>query len=162
MARIIYHKGDVLQEFEESRILIHVVNSVGGFGKGFAYFLAKKYPLVKKSYKDWFHTSALGGSLDGIEFLLGNVQVVTISETLTVGNMLAQEGYKTIANPKPLSYFALQECLKKVADQALETERAVYLPKIGTGLAGGEWHLIEKLIDQHLCEKGITVHCFVL
>jgi len=162
MARINYLSGDVLQEFEKPRILIHVVNSLGGFGKGFAFNLAKKYPLVKKSYKDWFHTSTLGGSLDGIEFSLGNVQAVTVSENLTVGNMLAQEGYKSAKNPKPLSYFALQECLKKVAILALESQRSVYLPKIGTGLAGGEWHLIEKLIEQNLCEKGIAVHCFEL
>lgn len=162
MDMINYHKGDVLQEFVEPRILIHVVNSVGGFGKGFALFLGNKYPLVKKSYKDWFHTSQLGGSLNGIEFSLGNVQAVTVSEKLTVGNMLAQVGYKSAKNPTPLSYFALQECLKKVADLALEAKRPVYLPKIGAGLAGGEWHLIEKLIVQNLCEKGITVNCFEL
>lgn len=34
------------------------------------------------------------------------------------------------------------------------------MPKIGTGLAGGEWNIIENIIEETLCKKGIEVIVF--
>jgi hypothetical protein len=52
--------------------------------------------------------------------------------------------------------------LAKVAQKALELEASVHMPRIGCGLAGGEWSRIEPLIVNSLCEKGVDVTVYDL
>lgn len=157
MTRINYRKGDVLTtDVNRARILAHVVNSLGGFGKGFAANLARKHPAVKKEYQGWFMRGELVENCPQDDaFRLGNIQAVAISDTLTVINMLAQNGYKSAKNSRPLDYDALAKCLVKVRQIALSEKRPVVMPKIGSGLAGGDWQVIEKIIIENLCAFGV-------
>lgn len=162
MEKITYKKGDVLTGMSQARILTHVVNNCNGFGKGFAANLARKHPQVKKEYHGWFMRGEQFADCPGDAFRLGNIQPVTVSDSLTVINMLAQNGYKSKRNPRPLDYAALAQCLVKVRETALAAKRPVVMPKIGTGWAGGDWTVIEKLIVDNLCNAGVEVICFEL
>jgi len=44
----------------------------------------------------------------------------------------------------------------------LETEASVHLPRIGCGLAGGEWSKIEPLLEKHICVKDVAVFVYDL
>ena len=41
--------------------------------------------------------------------------------------------------------------------KAHELGASVHMPRIGCGLADGEWSKVEPLIEEHLCEAGIAV-----
>jgi O-acetyl-ADP-ribose deacetylase (regulator of RNase III) len=71
--------------------------------------------------------------------------------------MVAQHGVRGSTQNPPIRYQAVEACLEKVAQRAQEIEASVHLPRIGCGLAGGKWQLIEPLILKTLCDKDVSV-----
>jgi ATP-dependent helicase HepA len=59
---------------------------------------------------------------------------------------LAVQVIDDLAGDPPIRYEAVEECLAKVAETAREVKASVHMPRIGCGLAGGEWSRIEPLI----------------
>ena len=76
--------------------------------------------------------------------------------------MVAQHGVRAVHRIPPIRYEALERCLEKVADQAKELKASVHMPRIGCGLAGGEWTKIEPLISRKLCEQDVSVTVYDL
>ena len=56
---------------------------------------------------------------------------------------------------KPLSYEALTLCMKKM--NVLFAGKHIGLPKIGAGLAGGDWERIKFIIQRELQDCQVTV-----
>lgn len=71
--------------------------------------------------------------------------------------MVGQRGIKRGGSGSPIRYEAVAVCLKQVAVKAHELGASVHMPRIGCGLADGEWSKVEPLIEEHLCEAGIAV-----
>jgi O-acetyl-ADP-ribose deacetylase (regulator of RNase III) len=71
--------------------------------------------------------------------------------------MVAQHGVKGSSRTPPIRYAAVEECLEKVAQKAQEIAASVHMPRIGCGLAGGKWEVIEPLIFRTLCEQDVPV-----
>jgi hypothetical protein len=138
------------------QLLVHVVNDRGGWGRGFVQALSHDYAGVEKFYRDWFRR----GSFEDVPFELGNVQFCTLTNAITLANMLAQDGYKSATNPRPLDHTALDKCLVQVAAWTTKNEATLHMPRIGTGLAGGDWTAVEALINKHLAAH--TVYVYVL
>ena len=82
---------------------------------------------------------------------------VEVDEDLYVVNMVAQHGIGVQDGQIPLRYDALRECLRQVAELASELDASVHMPRIGCGLAGGDWNHVEMIINQVLCLEGIVV-----
>ena len=162
MKKMIYRQGNVLTRTGQPSLLIHICNNRGGFGAGFAKALAARYPQVKEAYRAWVAGDSQSAHFTAEYFRLGNIQAVGVGDALTIINMIAQNGYKSEDNQQPIDYTALQKCLVKVRAAALREKRLIILPKIGTGLAGGDWQIIERLITENLCQFGIEVVCFEL
>jgi O-acetyl-ADP-ribose deacetylase (regulator of RNase III) len=72
--------------------------------------------------------------------------------------MLAQHAYRTPDNPVPLRYDALETALSSLAHFAAAHNATVHMPRIGAGLAGGDWERIAALIERHLDEREVTVY----
>lgn len=51
---------------------------------------------------------------------------------------------------------------KKVALFAMEQKASIHMPRIGCGLAGGKWELIEQIIKEELIDKEIAVTVYDL
>ena len=51
----------------------------------------------------------------------------------------------------------VRACLQQVAVRAQELAASVHMPRIGCGLAGGDWSKVEPLIEAALCANGIAV-----
>lgn len=152
--KVTYKQGDIfadLDAIDGHNTLIHICNNKGGWGKGFVLALSKFNKLPEKVFKDSFK--------DDINCSLGCIQNIEISKKLMVVNMIAQNGYKSNTNPIPLDYGALDMCLESISDQIIKCKifTTIIAPKIGTGLAGGNWTLIESLLTKHFTEKGIPV-----
>jgi len=74
-----------------------------------------------------------------------------------VANMIGQHGTKTGSNGPPIRYEAVDRCLERLAEHAVELKASVHMPRIGCGLAGGKWGRIEPLIVARLGERGVAV-----
>jgi len=135
------------------RIVAHVCNDRGGWGKGFVLAVSRRWPQAERGYRIWSHTST---------FRLGAVQWVRAEPDVWVANMVAQSGYRTASNPIPLRYEALEQCLTTVADHAVHLAAGVHMPRIGCGLAGGTWDAIVPILDGQLTARGVTTTVYDL
>jgi O-acetyl-ADP-ribose deacetylase (regulator of RNase III) len=74
-----------------------------------------------------------------------------------VASLLPQQGGGHGWGGPPIRYEALAACLGLLADQALELGATVHMPRIGCGLAGGEWSRVQPLIEERLLDRGVRV-----
>jgi len=90
------------------------------------------------------------------------VQLVNVSEEDCVANMIGQHGYRPRPADPPVRYEAISRALATVGSIALETGATVHAPRIGCGLAGGRWTVIEPLIEENLTRRGVSVTVYDL
>lgn len=152
MNEITYIKGDATcPQAKGIKIICHVCNDIGGWGKGFVLAVSRRWKQPEAEYRTWHAAGKRGG------FGLGAVQFVQVEPYIWVANMVGQRGIKRGNSGPPIRYEAVADCLKQVAVKAHELGASVHMPRIGCGLAGGEWSKIEPLIGEHLCEAGLAV-----
>jgi O-acetyl-ADP-ribose deacetylase (regulator of RNase III) len=153
--QINYIKGDATEPIgSDIKILVHICNDIGGWGKGFVMALSKKWKTPELAYRAWYKS--------GIDFNLGDAQFVKINDALFVCNLIGQEGiYKKNGLP-PVRYEAIEKGLSKVAIFANKQEATVHMPRIGAGLAGGKWEIIEEIIIKTLIDAEIQVTVYDL
>jgi O-acetyl-ADP-ribose deacetylase (regulator of RNase III) len=150
-ATIQYLKGDATSpQAKGVKIVAHVCNDLGRWGKGFVLAVSKRWPEAERAYRDWHRDRAQ------THFGLGAVQFVQAEAYIWVANMIGQHGLRGGRTP-PIRYDAVEKCLAQVADKALELEASVHMPRIGCGLAGGKWEQIEPLIERTLGVTGVSV-----
>ncbi|TNM31149.1 macro domain-containing protein [Streptomyces sedi] len=148
MLRII--AGDATEpQAKGAKIVAHVCNDRGGWGKGFVLALSKRWAEPERDYRLWYRGRA------GNDFGLGAVRLVRVRPDLQVANMIGQHGTKTGSNGPPIRYEAVERCLTVVAERALAEGASVHMPRIGCGLAGGKWERIEPIIQRTLCGRGV-------
>lgn len=99
---------------------------------------------------------------EGNNFSLGNVQFVKVTSTTSVANMIAQHDIIPKNGVPPIRYEALEICLEKIAQRAVELEASIHMPRIGCGFAGGSWKIIEDIIFKTLISKNIEVYVYDL
>jgi hypothetical protein len=157
MKTITYIRGDATkpnrQSDDETIHIAHVCNDIGAWGKGFVVPLGKRWPISKSSYR------SIG------TYNLGTNQYVSVGPNIIVVNMIGQHGiYRDkVTGISPIRYYAINECLTHLANQMVMNKPcSVHMPKIGSGLAGGNWKTIESLIEKILCEKDIDVFVYEL
>lgn len=137
------------------RILAHVINDrTPNWGGGFALQVRKNWDFVQEDFREWVAT-------DKSRLCLGNTHLSKVDNTLSVFHMIAQKGYGPSEAPR-IRYAALRSCLDQLAQLAIEERASVHLPRIGTGEARGNWHLIRALIDDSLLSRGVQVTVYDL
>lgn len=150
---IIYLKGDATNpNVPGNKIITHICNDIGAWGKGFVLAVSKRWSKPENEYKNWFKGEN--------NFVLGEVQFVQVSNDIYVANMIGQKDIKKSKSDTPIRYEAVDECLRKVGEKAKELSATVHMPRIGCGLAGGKWEEIEKLINKNLSCKNIDVYVY--
>lgn len=152
MATIRYVRGDATQpQARGNRIIAHICNDLGGWGKGFVVAVSKRWPEPEQAYWAWHR----GRSKN--DFALGAVQIVPVETYIWVANLIAQRGMKTGSNGPPIRSEAVRTCLRKLAMENILLKASVHMPRIGCGLAGGRWEEIEPIISDELLSQGIEV-----
>lgn len=153
MADITYLKGDATEPIGDGeKYILHIVNNIGLWGKGFVLALSEKW----KEPEEIFYES------HKLHTELGAVSFVPVTEDITVVNMYAQSGVRSYLNPIPIHYGYLDMCLRKVAEQIGDKDITVHMPKIGCGLAGGDWNIVKNYIYANLCKNNIPVFVYEL
>jgi O-acetyl-ADP-ribose deacetylase (regulator of RNase III) len=152
MSAITYVRGDATApQGKGVKLIVHVCNDLGGWGKGFVLALSRRWPEPEAAYRRWHRERA------GNDFGLGAVQFVQVGPYTWVANMVGQRGMRTGSKGVPVRYEAIDTALGKVAERAAGLEASVHMPRIGCGLAGGKWSRIEPLIAERLVSRGIPV-----
>lgn len=140
-------KADLTQG--DTVIIAHVCNNRGGWGAGVSGAIGKAFPAAEIYY----HGFMTGVDLFEVNssHLLGTNLVVPIKDNIIVVNMIAQDGYASLKNPVAINMDALDICLKSLYELAVtiseENAVSIHLPKIGSGLGGGNWVDILEYIE---------------
>ncbi|WP_434599252.1 macro domain-containing protein [Streptomyces sp. A5-4] len=152
MSEIGYVRGDATApQGKGVKIIAHVCNDLGGWGKGFVLALSRRWPEPETAYRRWHRERAAN------EFGLGAVQCVQVEPYIWVANMVGQHGMRTGSKGVPVRYEAIDRALGAVAGRAADLGASVHMPRIGCGLAGGKWSRIEPLVGERLVRRGISV-----
>lgn len=141
-----YVKGDLFST--DCDIIAHGCNCRGGFGSGVAYTMAMKYPKVRDAYLDKY---------DEEGWKLGEVQFVRIHTGKTVANCATQDAYLP-RGKRHADYNAIMDSMEKVKAYAQPNNLSIAIPKIGAGLAGGNWTAIEAILKLVFNDYDVTVY----
>ena len=151
MVAIQYLDGDATRpQGNGVKIIAHVCNDVGRWGRGFVLSVSARWPQPELAYLDWYRHRKKNG------FGLGAVQFVLVEKDVWVANMVGQRGRKGRSRTPPICYDALENCLAIVREKAFELHASVHMPRNGC-LAGGKWRLLEPIVVKALTKRGIAV-----
>jgi len=145
-----YVKGNLLDAFDNGdvKIIAHGCNCVGGFGSGIAGQIAERYPLVKVRYKELYGTG---------EAKLGFFQTNHIEGKGWVINCGTQREYSPIGQ-KHADYDSIRKVMHLLLSFSKNFGSVPAIPKIGCGLAGGDWPTVEKIINSIFTDSEILVY----
>lgn len=155
-----YIRGNLFDT--EAEIIAHGVNCSGGFASGVAGQIAKIYPIAQKEY---FRKFKNGG------WTLGECQIVDINYSNKhdrdnkinlkyVANVASQQefgGTKVHAN-----YPAIRKGLEQVFRFAKCINCRVAMPRIGCGLANGDWKEVQTILVDLVQQYEIDVEVYSL
>ena len=154
---ITYVVGDATDPIGDgSKIIAHICNDIGGWGAGFVLALSARWSQPESSYYVWF------GDRASNDFDLGAVQLVQVEIDLWVANLIGQRDVVAGPDGPPVRYDAIEQALDRLAATALAMEASVHMPRIGCGLAGGDWTVVEASIRRTLGDAGVSVTVYDL
>lgn len=167
-----YAKGDATRpKGDGTKVIAHCCNDAGGWGRGFVVALSKRWDLAEDAYRQWARQkqailvdSHYAGDrvITTGPFQLGQVQIVRVEKKLHVANIIGQHGTLTVGGVPPIRYDAIREGLNHVRTWAKMNDASIHMPRMGAGLAGGEWSKVEEIVRSTLCDRGIAVTVYDL
>ncbi len=148
-----YVKGDATQpQAQGPRVIVHVCNDVGGWGRGFVTALSRRWKEPERRYRAWYR-----GEENDLPFELGRVQLVEVEDGLWVANLIGQRGLRWSGGKPPIRYNAVHAGLSRIREFAREHHASVHMPRIGCGLAGGKWEVVGAIVEEELDNQGVEV-----
>jgi len=137
---ITYLEGDATNPVGKGlKLICHISNDLGAWGAGFVLALSKRW----KKPEAYYRTEK--------RLVLGTVQHVCVGGDIVVCNMIGQHGIRYDINGlAPIRYDAVRECLNDVNRFAVHNNATIHAPRFGAGLAGGDWDIIEKIINDEV------------
>lgn len=151
---IFYHNGDATEPVgdDDMKLIVHSCNNVGAWGAGFVLALSKKWEEPERVY----HEEFANGYLDD-----GQVMFVPVEEDIVVANMVGQQG---VGGRHPVRYDMFRIGFETIAEFCKLVRESgdsisVHMPRIGCGLGGGRWSVVEALIEEYLL-PSVSVHVY--
>ena len=139
-----YRKGNLLDI--TAGIIVHGANAQGVMGSGVAKVVKEKYPECFAEYRREYEQ--LGLHLGSIVWWTNDMDGrdnTPFQNMLFIANGITQQEYGT--DRRHVNYVAVADVFKEVIRQAKSTKLDVNFPKIGAGLGGGDWNIIEAIIN---------------
>ena len=142
-------RGDLLRLANEGEfdVIAHGCNCFCTMGAGIAKGVAAQFPQALEADRQ---------TPKGDRAKLGTcslAQIETAHGKLTVVNAYTQFHYR--GRGDKADYEAIRSCMRRLAEHYRHTR--IGLPKIGAGLAGGDWPRIERIMDEELAGCDATV-----
>ena len=155
MSEIRYVQGDATQPFmgegSQPCIITHIVNDRGLWGKGFVMALSRRWPRTREAYLDWARQGKLS---------LGSTMVIKVEPRIFIANIVGQHDIYPRNGKPPIRYDAIRSGLETMTN--VKPDASFHMPRIGCGLAGGQWDKVESILQEVLVSKGfdVTVYDF--
>lgn len=156
--KIEYINGDLFTT--DCKVIVHGCNAQGVMGSGVAKIIRDKYPKAYERYrKEYELTNSL---------VLGSISAVPCGDRENdpdnfkiIVNAVTQEYYGRDSSERYVSYDAITEAMNKL-NRLCENYgfKEVAMPQIGAGLGGGDWNVIEAIIESEL--KDIKPFVYIL
>lgn len=135
---LVYQTGDLFAT--PSKVIAHGVNCMGAFNAGIAKQIRHLFPPAYLAYLEKTHSEG---------WKLGDVQFVPITENRVVANCATQKGYGyNRENTTYLDYDAIALVFDTLCLYSVDNNVAISIPRIGAGLAGGDWDKINHILQQ--------------
>lgn len=173
-------KGNLLENVEQG-IIVHGANAQGVMGAGFAKQFKTKFPFAFYEYQQFCQTKELG--YQTVNDVLGHCVFTQINDQLTVVSAIIQRFYG-FDKKLYVDYKAVKSCFENINRYVItETELRmnnpsikrmshgiitvydckpeIHFPMIGAGLAGGDWKIIEEIIEETI-DPCFTKNLWVL
>lgn len=143
-----YIKGNLLDS--DCNFICHQVNCQGKMGSGVAKQIRDRWPEVYSNYARVVNSK-----------MLGKVQILYIEDAnipfQCVVNMFAQE-YYGYNGDRYTGYDAFWNCLNELKSKMPKGATVAFPYKIGCGLGGANWEIIEKMIDIVFKDYGVFLY----
>lgn len=144
----------------EHDVFIHSQNCQNTWGAGFAVQAKKTFPELYQA-----DMATLKGSKSKLgDFTKSDIQ--RLGFRIIGVNIYGQYNYgpkefsaKDEAETRKIRYAAIREALTKV--HAAYGDVKYLMPRIGAGLAGGDWKVIEGIINEVMPNASVTVSTFI-
>jgi len=168
-----YRDGDLIELAKEGHfdVITHGCNCFCTMGAGIAPQMARAFgcDIFKMEAPEYRGDINKLGTIDyEVQNIIIKKSVNLLGETimspdfgghdLIVVNSYTQYRYgknHADGDKMPVDYFAIAMCMKKI--NHLFKGKTIGLPKIGAGLAGGDWNQIEKIINHELNAMDVWV-----
>lgn len=144
-------KGDLIKMALEGQfdIIGHGCNCFCTMGKGIAKGIKQHFP---DAYKADLQTEK------GDRKKLGTITFAEQHGVIVV-NCYTQHGYARQHGPGPhVNYEAIRGCMQEIKKRF--SGKRIGLPLIGCGLAGGDWGVASKIIEEELAGEDVTIVLF--
>lgn len=138
--------GNVL---DENGIICQQVNCMGVMGAGLAKQVRSRYPEVYKAYRSFCEEYGAEG--------VWNMTTLLICPThdgKKIANIFAQFDYGTKC--RKTDYERLRKAFRQINREYKGSDVAVPYG-IGCGLAGGDWAVVSKIIEEELTDVNLTI-----
>ena len=154
-----YVKGDLLAQ--RKGILVHGCNGTKLPAGGIAGLIFKKWPGAEAAH----HYLLTQLNIDSPTEALGLTSVFPVEEDnlehpqLVIFNAITQ----SFPGSGSLSYSAIRDCCERLNEYASFykyhccKDIPIIMPKIGSGIAGGDWDIISQIIDETISSEHEVV-----
>lgn len=156
---ITYIKGDLFSQHHP--IIAHGCNAHGVMGSGVAKIVKEKWPMAFTKY----NTICAEAFMEGREGSLLGTNIVYVESDVTIVNCITQHSYGRIKS-RYVSYDAVDTCMQSLASGMMmhgvssvyPSKEYIAMPMIGAGLGGGNWKVIEAIINHRLRDIDVRVY----
>lgn len=163
-----YIDGDLIKLAKEGKfdVIVHGCNCMSSMGAGIAPQMAKAFGCDRFEMELWGPSIQKLGNIDYQTFVLGENAIWSLDDAknnrnepeLTVVNAYTQYHYGRNFSGSgniPFDYNAFRICLIKINN--VFRGKHIGMPKIGAGLAGGNWDLISEIIRNEMSDCKVTI-----
>jgi len=155
ISNISYVQGNILDWSGKVDVIGHQVNCFGIMGGGLALQIKNKWPSVFNAYTNFIEGRLYAGTLTR-ESLLGQCQLVPTGSCF-VANLFGQ--YDCKPGKRQTDYTALKLSLTTLKREMLHRglNSVAFPARLGCGLAGGDWGVVQTIIKSVFAGTKINV-----
>lgn len=147
-------EGNLLDATEN--IICHQVNCMGVMGSGVALQIRNKWPNVYYEYVDYVHK--IGNNT------FGTCHIVPIGFNKYVANLFGQYSFGTSKRQTDYRQLGLALDMLLTMGNVVKKNKNnlpwtyAFPEYIGCGLAGGDWNIVQKMIEEKFANESVTIY----
>lgn len=146
---MVKYKKEFIENAQET-IIAHGCNSMGVMGSGVARIVKEKWPRAFKDYRNEYEKNGL---------FIGEV-IFSVCADKIIANCITQQSYGR-DKKQYVDYNAIRTCMSGIKEYMIQRNlNSLAMPKIGAGLGGGDWPLIEDIINKVFISNSVSISVY--